>query len=202
MRDEYGSILKLPGMFGNKEVVMIIDSNDFETVFRNEGIWPNRRGISTFNHYRKNIRPDVFRDMGGLISEQDEPWAKMRSIVSPIMLKPATVNAYIPVVDEISIEFCDRIKTLRDNQNELPANFLYELNKWSLESIASIALDQRLYILEGKEDDKNSKASQLIGAVDDFFTISFELEMLPSLWRYVETPKYKKLMNVFDKMTE
>lgn len=202
MREEYGSISKLPGMFGNKEVVMITDSSDFETVFRNEGIWPNRRGISTFNHYRKNIRPDVFKDMGGLISEQGEPWAKMRSIVSPIMLKPATVNAYIPVVDEIAIEFCDRIKTLRDKQNELPANFLYELNKWSLESIASIALDQRLHILEGKEDDKNSKASQLIRAVDDFFTISFELEMLPSLWRYIETPKYKKLMNVFDSMTE
>lgn len=201
LKEEYGPITKLPGMLGNKEVVAINNASDFEILFRNEGVWPNRRGISTFDHYRKNIRPDIFKDMGGLISEQGEPWAKMRSIVSPIMLKPATVNAYVPVVDEIAIEFCDQIKALRDDKNEMPANFLYELNKWSLETIASIALDQRLHILSTTYD-PNSRQSQLIKAVDDFFTLSFELEMLPSLWRYMETPKYRQLMKVFDRMTE
>lgn len=140
--------------------------------------------------------------LGGLLNEQDEAWGKMRSTVSPILLKPATVNAYIPVVDEIAIEFCDRIKTLRNDKNELPPNFFFELNKWALETVASIAVDQRLHILDGKKDDKNSKASQLIKAVDDFFTLSYELEMLPNLWRYMKTAKYKQLMEVFDVMTE
>lgn len=126
----------------------------------------------------------------------------MRSVVSPIMLKPATVNAYIPVVDEIAIEFCDRIKSLRDNNMEMPNNFLYELNKWSLESIASIALNQRLHILDCRKDDESSPASQLIKSVDDFFTLSYELEMKPSLWRYLATPKYKQLMRAFDTMTK
>lgn len=202
MIEEYGPIFKFPGMFGKKGIVSVTDPSDFEILYRNEGIWPERRGISTFDHYRKDIRPDVFKDMGGLISEQGEPWAKMRSIVNPIMLKPATVNAYIPVVDEIAIEFSDRIKTLRDNQNELPANFLYELNKWSLESIASIALNQRLHILDVNKNDTNSKSSQLIKAVDDFFVLSFDMEFSPSIWRYIATPKYKKLMKVFDDMTE
>lgn len=88
------------------------------------------RGISTFDHYRKNLRPDVFKDMGGLLSEQGETWGKMRTIVNPIMLKPATANAYIPVIDTIAREFIDRIKTLRDDKQEMPANFGYELNKW------------------------------------------------------------------------
>lgn len=202
IKEEYGVIAKLPGMLGNEEIVLVLDSDHFETVFRNEGIWPYRLGISTFEHYRKKIRPDVFKNMGGLISEQGEPWAKMRSSVSPIMLKPAIANAYIPVVDEIAIEFCDHIKLLRDDNLELPPKFMLELNKWALESIASIALDQRLHILDESKSVKNSRAMALIKAVDDFFTLSFELEMLPSLWRYVATPKYKELMQVFDTMTE
>lgn len=186
---------------GNKEILLITDPKDFEMVFRTEGIWPNRRGIATFDHYRQEVRPDIFKHSGGLLNEQGEPWGKMRSIVSPILLKPGTVNAYIPGVDEIAIEFCDRIKTLRNDKNELPANFLYELNKWALESIASIALDQRLHILDGKKDDETSHASRLIKAVDEFFVLSFELDVLPSLWRYYKTTKYQQLMKVFDDMT-
>lgn len=188
-------------MLGNKEILLVTDPNDFQMILRTEGLWPNRRGLATFDHYRKDVRPDIFNNVGGLLNEQGEAWGKMRSMVNPILLKPATVNAYIPVVDEIAIEFCDRIKTLRDEKNELPANFLYELNKWALETVASIAVDQRLHILDGKKDDQNSKASQLIKAVDDFFTLSFELEVLPSLWRYMKTAKYKQLMQVFDNMT-
>lgn len=74
---EYGEILKLPGILGNKEIIMVTDPNDFEIVFRTEGLWPHRRGIETFNYYRKNIRPDVFKNMGGLISESGEPWGKI-----------------------------------------------------------------------------------------------------------------------------
>lgn len=202
IKQEFGPISKLPGLLGNKEILLITEPSDFELVFRNEGTWPRRRGISTFDHYRKDVRPEMFKHFGGLLNDQDEPWAKMRSIVSPILLKPATVNAYIPVVDEIATEFCDRLKTLRDDKNELPSNFLYELNKWALETVASIAVNQRLHILGGKKDDVNSKASQLIKAVDDFFVLTFQLEMMPNLWRYMSTPKYKQLMKVFDDLTE
>lgn len=148
------------------------------------------------------MRPDIFKNLGGLLNEQGEQWGKLRSTVNPIMLKPLTVNAYIPGVDEVAIEFCDHIKTLRDDKNEMPANFIYELNKWALETVALIAVDQRLHILDTQKNDQNSKASQLIKAVDDFFTLSFELEVKPNLWRYIKTAKYKKLMKVFDNMTE
>lgn len=200
--DEYGPIIKLPATMVKPPILMISDPNDFELVFRNEGVWPTRVGIATFDHYRKDLRPDVFKNMGGLLSDQGESWGKTRSIVNPIMLKPSTVSAYISTIDEIAIEFCDRIKTLRDEKNEMPANFLYELNKWALESIASIALDQRLHILDGQQDDENSKATQLIKSVDGFFSLSYELEMLPSPWKYIATPKYKQLMKVFDNLTE
>lgn len=67
IKEEFGPISKLPGMLGNKEILLVTDPTDFEMVFRTEGIWPNRRGIATFDHYRKEVRPDIFKNLGGLI---------------------------------------------------------------------------------------------------------------------------------------
>lgn len=203
MHEEYGNILILPSMLGNRGFILLSDPKDFELVFRNEGIWPFRRGMETLDVYRKKVRADLFKNYGGLISDQGEPWAKMRTIVNPILLKPLTVNTYVPVVDEIAIEFIERIKSLRSKDSETPANFGYELNKWSLESITAIALDQRLNVMNSsKSNDSNSRPRKLIDAIDEFFKLSYQLEVQPSLWRYFETPKYKRLMKTFDTMTE
>lgn len=200
-QEEYGKIAKLPGLFGNDEVIFITEPNDFETVFRNEGPWPFRRGLAVFDKFRKEIRPDVFKDMGGLVSEQGESWAKLRSIVSPIMLKPSTVNSYIPVVDEITTDFCDQMKWSRDDNNEIPADFRYDLNSWALESISLIGLNRRLNII-GRNKNPNVKALDLIKAMDDFLSISLDLEMKPSVWRYVETSKYKQVIAALNTITE
>lgn len=203
MCEEYGKITKIPSILGNRELLLLSDPKDFELIFRNEGIWPVRPSIQTFDVYRKKIRADLFKNHGGLISEQGEQWSKMRTTVNPILLKPSTVNTYVPIVDEIAIEFIERLKSLRSENSETPANFGYELNKWSLESIAAIALDQRLNVMKCSEsDDSNSRPRKLIEAIDVFFKLSYELEMQPSLWRYIETPKYKRLMKTFDTMTE
>lgn len=187
-------------MLGNQTLILLYDPKDFEKVFRNEGMWPIRRGMETFDAYRKKVRGDLFKNHGGLISDQGESWSKMRTTVNPILLKPSTVNSYVPIVDEIAIEFIERLKTLRNSSFETPANFGYELTKWSLESITAIALDQRLNVMNSS--DSNSRPKQLIQAVDDFFKLSYELEVQPSLWKYFETPKYKRLMKTFDIMTE
>lgn len=38
-------------------------------VYRTEGVWPERIGMECFQHFRKNVRPDVFKGIGGLIAE-------------------------------------------------------------------------------------------------------------------------------------
>lgn len=38
-------------------------------VYRNEGIWPYRRDFEIFNHFRKNIRADVYGENAGLLVE-------------------------------------------------------------------------------------------------------------------------------------
>lgn len=72
IRDEFGSIVRMPAMLGNEQIVMSYDAGDYESVFRTEGIWPDRRGIQTFNHYRQKIRPDIFKNVGGLLNDQGD----------------------------------------------------------------------------------------------------------------------------------
>lgn len=39
-------------------------------------------------------------------------------------------------------------------------------------------------------------------AVRDFLRLSYELDIEPSMWRYVSTMKFRQLMAAFDVMTE
>ena len=66
---DFGKIVQFPGMFGRKDIVMSFDPHDIEKVFRTEGIWPNRRELETLSYYRKQIRPDIYGEVGGLFTE-------------------------------------------------------------------------------------------------------------------------------------
>lgn len=155
--------------------------------------------MATFQHYRQRFHPELFAETGGLLNEQGEKWAQVRSIVGPIMMKPANVDAYIPSVDEIAIEFVQVVDKIRDKNMEVPATFDFELRKWALESVCFIALDHRLNIVRG--DQRDSRATDIIKAVDDFVNLSYELEMKPSPWRFIATAKYKELMKSYDTIT-
>jgi hypothetical protein len=38
-------------------------------VYRNEGIWPNRRELEILRYYRKKLRPEIYEEVGGLLVE-------------------------------------------------------------------------------------------------------------------------------------
>lgn len=128
-------------------------------------------------------------------------WQDTRTKVNPVMMQPKTVKSYVPVVQTIADEFVERIRRIRDENSEVPADFANEANRWALESICSIALNQRLGLLNSNPD-PDSDGQRLISAVHDFFTLTFELEMMPSIWKYYKTPAYKKLIATLHTMTE
>lgn len=116
------------------------------------------------------------------------------------MLQPKTVKTYIKPVDEVAIDFITRVKSIRDDKNEVPADFQNEMNKWALETVGCMALDARLGVLGNLE--KDSDPQKLIQCVHDFFNLEFELDVLPSLWRYYKTPKFNQMMTTLNTMTE
>lgn len=69
LRKSYGDIVIFKGYLGERDTVITYNPKDFEKVYRTEGIWPERIGLLSFDHYRKNVRPDFFQGRGGLVSE-------------------------------------------------------------------------------------------------------------------------------------
>lgn len=71
------------------------------------------------------------------------------------------------------------------------------MNKWSLESIGLVALGSRMGCLDENltEDHPGRKLMQ---CAKDMIETAFELEFLPSIWKYVSTPAFKKIMNTFN----
>lgn len=115
-------------------------------------------------------------------------------------MQPKIVQIYIPRVDELVSEFMTRIKTKLDDKNETPANFLNELNRWSLESIGCITLNTRLGVLD--DNNQDPRANRIIKLVRQMFELTYQFEVLPSPWRYYKSKKFKELMDVNDGITE
>lgn len=81
-------------------------------------------------------------------------------MVNPVMMHPKTVKRYIATVDKINEDLITRIRSIQDDKGEVPSDFGNEMNKWALESIAYIALDQRLGLL--RDTVPNSDGQKLI----------------------------------------
>jgi cytochrome P450 family 12 len=92
------------------------------------------------------------------------------------------------------------MRELRDKNGEMPADFQNHINSWSLESVCAVALERRLHVLGGKS--KDEKAQELIKAIRMFFEKSFEYDGLPSIWKYYQTPGFKKFLECYDTITK
>lgn len=133
---------------------------------------------------------------------QGEQWHKTRTIANPILMKPRNTVLYVPKIDEIAIDFINkRVIPLRDDKNEMPSNFADEFNKWALESISYIAVNSRVGVLD-EDIEKNKDAKQLIEYIREFFSLVYQLDIEPSMWRYIKTPKFYKLMKTMDGINE
>ncbi|XP_063705970.1 probable cytochrome P450 12a5, mitochondrial [Culicoides brevitarsis] len=193
----FGNIARMRGMFGAQDVVMIYDPQDFATVFRKEGQWPQRKALEGMDYYREKLRRDVYKK-NGLLGNDGPQWQEFRSVVNPVLMQPKTVELYVNRIDEVTRELVEIIREARDEKDETPADFGHYMERWSLESMGTIALDTRLGVLEKS---KNNKGDRLAYLMESMFELSFELEAKPSLWRIIKTPKFAKLMRMFDEVT-
>lgn len=82
----------------------------------------------------------------------------------------------------------------------MPEDFAEDIRRLVLESIGSIALNTRLGLLG--ENRESAEAKQLIDALAEIIELSFYLDMMPALWKYLPVPSFKKLMNSLDTITD
>lgn len=171
MRNRYGNLIKIPGILGKRDLLVSFDPKVYEIVYRTEGVLPYRRGLETFDYYRKHVRPEVFASgggVGGLIYNNGETWSHLRQAIGPVLMKTNVAKSYISAVDQVSREFVSKMHSMRDANDEMPEDFLNELGLWATESIAVIALDRRMGVLEAT---RNEEADLLIKVFKVLFLV-------------------------------
>jgi hypothetical protein len=68
MHTTYGPVSKITNVPGRRDFVFLFDPRDFEVVYRNEGVWPERFMFDSFFYYRNVVRKDFFQGISGILS--------------------------------------------------------------------------------------------------------------------------------------
>lgn len=196
---KYGKVWRevIPGM-GN--IFNTTVPEDVEKVFRADSRFPARPGFDTIKVYRK--RRVELADAAGLLLSEGPDWWRVRSKSQQVLLKTQNTNNYMPALGQITDEFVQRIRTIRrPHDQEMPADFLNEMYRWTLESAALLALNTRLGCLSPNLT-ADCEAQKMINAANLTFSLVNELEFNLPVWRFYETPALKKLYQAQDFFTD
>ncbi|XP_055847821.1 cytochrome P450 CYP12A2-like [Episyrphus balteatus] len=200
-RKKYGDIFMLPAMLGRSSMLMVFNPNDFPVFLHSEGIWPLRNGLETMNYHRTIHKKEDYGDVIGLLGSNGEAWGKIRTAVNPILMKSQNSRLYLGKMQAVSSEFLERIREIRDPTTmEVPDNFLDEINRLTFESVAVIALDQEIGLIRKNRDHEDAQA--IFSSLRSIFDLTLDLDVNPSLWRFISTPKFKQMMKSYDTLHE
>ncbi|CAB3221930.1 unnamed protein product [Arctia plantaginis] len=199
LHKQFGPIVRLNGVFGRADTVMLFDPVDIDQVYRSQESNPLRPGFETLEYYREHVRKDKFEGFQGLATSHGAQWRDLRTKVNPAFLKIKLVQLYTPPLDEIVQDFVDRLKRLKEDETYLRDNLDVEVEKWALECLGLVGLGARLGCLNDK---LTPEVQQLIDCAKYIIQKTFQLDFLPKTWRYIATPTFKKLMKVYEKQWE
>ncbi|XP_063609389.1 probable cytochrome P450 49a1 [Penaeus indicus] len=200
MIDQYGPIVrfKMPNWAPG---VLVSRPEDKETVLRATKNNPIRNALTSLKKIRDETNDNFFDKNGGLLTEQGEKWWRVRRAVQTPMMKPKNVDAYMPEVDAVTLQFMDRIAMLQQEFGEMPHNFLQEIYKWAFEAVCVVALNRRMGCLDPNLS-ADSEQVRIIRIVGDLFRTLHEAEFTGPLWRIYPTPTFKKLKRMHQELLE
>ncbi|KAK0042391.1 1 25-dihydroxyvitamin D(3) 24-hydroxylase mitochondrial [Biomphalaria pfeifferi] len=140
MHDKYGPVVKL--RLGS-QVVVVCDPKDFETVYRNEGLYPKRTGFDLIAAYNKrnNVEP-------GLSQLQGEGWHALRSPINKRLMKVDSAAHYLQQHNQVA----DDLVKILATQNLSPEEVQKLFFRFSAESLAVVVFNKRLGLLEENPD--------------------------------------------------
>ncbi|CAD7015059.1 probable cytochrome P450 12c1, mitochondrial [Ceratitis capitata] len=197
-RERFGDIYRMPGVIGQPDSVVLFNVNDFEKVYRTEGIWPNRPGTDAVRYYRENRKDGFFAETLGL-NDNGEKWAKFRHVVNPVLMQPKNAKLYLDPLQKVNLEFIERIREIRDPLTlEVPENFLEDINHLAFDSVAVVALDHEFGLLRRNPDCAEAKV--LCEHMSAFLKSIYDLGIKPSFYKYIQTPTYKRFAKSMDLM--
>ncbi|KAL7643898.1 UNVERIFIED_CONTAM: hypothetical protein RMT77_005907 [Armadillidium vulgare] len=173
-------------------MVIITNPDDIENLFRITMKEPVRTEIGSLMKIRHEAADNFFDKNAGILTENFDEWRRVRSKIQTPMMKPKNIVKYLKAMDDVSIDFTDRIADLQRKYGEMPNDFLNEIYKWALESIGIVALNRRLGCLEPNLP-SDSKQIRLINTVNNMFELISIINAEFPWWKYIYSPSYNKL---------
>ncbi|XP_037784537.1 uncharacterized protein LOC119580457 [Penaeus monodon] len=182
-------------------MVLTTNPDDCEKLLRVTMHNPLRTPMASLKAMRDRAIDDFFEKKGGILVENGDEWWRVRSRVQTPMMKPKVVGTYLQQMDQVSVEFMDRIAELQAEHGEMPSDFQFELYKWALESVGLVALNRRLGCLNPSIHE-DSDALRLIEIVNDIFQALNDTESSLGLWKLFPIPPFKKLKKRHEQFLE
>ncbi|KAK2723019.1 hypothetical protein QYM36_003269, partial [Artemia franciscana] len=128
--ERFGPICRFvfPGL---PPMIQVSDPFENEKIYRADGKFPLRPIAETLKKYREE-KLDAIEDLGLLITN-GEDWWTIRTKVQQPMMRPQNMLKYLPIMETVSVKMVERIREVRNHNNETPDTFLNEMFKWALE---------------------------------------------------------------------
>lgn len=195
---KYGPVVRVK-FPGQPTMVIVHNPEDLQFILNATMHNPVRPPMESLKKVR--YENDYYEKKSGLVSENGEEWARLATVLRPKVLRLNNVTQYLARMDQVTLDFLQRISSLRDSSGEVNVDFREELNKWSLESICLISLNQRIGCLEPSLP-AGSEPQRIVKAAVDFMTAIRECESGSKLWKLYPTKMYKQLQTSMEILRE
>ena len=165
---EYGDIMKFSFPL-LEDIVIIYRPEDMETVFKNDGRYPDNAMFDAVVSYREVVGKEVFTETYGVAGSRGKDWYKVRSLVQQDMMRPSAALYYLEGTERVTEELMDRLRRERDERGEVKKVDVL-LEYWTLESIAKIFLEARLGCLDDPMPTDAASFIKRLGVQNRFLT--------------------------------
>nr|AFI45015.1 cytochrome P450 CYP49a1 [Dendroctonus ponderosae] len=194
---EHGRIVKVGGLIGHPDLLFVFNGEDIRNVFRREEAMPHRPSMPSLHYYKQKLKREFFAGNEGVIGVHGPKWEAFRKQVQQILLPPATARKYVEPLDVIAGDFLTLMEQSLDRNNELPGNFLSEIYKWALESVARVSLNTRLGCLEPHLPNE-SESQRIIDSINTFFWNVAEVELKFPVWRIYQNKSFRNYIGALE----
>lgn len=183
--EQYGPLVReeiIPGV----QIVLVFRPEDIAEVYKAEsGLYPERRSHLALLKYRKD-RSHIY-STGGLLPTNGPDWWRLRKEFQKVLNKQDNISDYLEDMDCVVSEFVPLCI------EEKFDDFLPLLSRLFLELTCLTAFDVRMNSFSKEEKQKDSRSSKLIEAAYTTNSAILKLDNGLRLWRFFETPLYKKM---------
>lgn len=185
--EKYGKMFK--EKLGPVTNVSIADPNIVEELVRKEGVYPFRPPYDSWILYKK-----IRNQKAGIMSSVGPEWHKLRQSLAKYTLRPKTVAEYTDVMNDVADIFVNRLRFLREKDGDVE-NLHSELQKWALECVAGVILEEKLGCLENEIE---PRVADFIKAVGNMFLTGHQLMVFADVHKKFNTKPWRTHVEAWD----